>query len=237
MDHPQDALQRQSLSHQIAAHLTELLESGAYNPGDDFLAEHEAASRFHVSRPVIREAYQTLAGQGFILISKGRRARVLPPGAKTLNSFFDRVLARDLESWRQLMDVRESLEILSAEGAARQRTPADVEQLAYILAQMEEVMDDREDYTSLDITFHLALASASGNTYLRYLIESTRHSLAPVLTEVRGSLPAGELPRIQETHQHILEAVDQRNPKAARKAMRAHFRTMNEYLGKEVDEP
>ncbi len=233
----QDDLQRTSLSQQIVARLTELLESGAYTPGDDFIAEQEAVSLFHVSRPVVREAYQTLAGQGYILISKGRRARVLPPGVGTLNSFFDRVLGRDLESWRQLMDVRESLETLSAETAALRRTPEDVQQLRHICAMMQEQIEDPAAYTSLDITFHLALAAASENTYLRYLIESARHSLARVLTEVRGALAVTELPRVQMTHLHIVDAVDEGNPKAARKAMRSHFRTIHEYLGKENKEP
>lgn len=231
--HVETDLIRNSWSSQIASRLVEILESNEYEAGDSFLGEREAADRYQVSRPVIREAFRALEAQGYIAIRKGQRARVLPPGARLLDSFFSRILSQDVESWKQLLDVRESLEQLSVRTAVHNRTPADIAQLRTILESMERTINSPEDYSVQDINFHIAVASATENQFLRYLIESVRRSLVDVLTRMRRQLPIGFIPHVQASHVRIVDAIEARDEEAAADALRTHFeivRTNLEHL-------
>lgn len=222
---------RRSISSQITSQLVEILEGDQYEAGDLFPGEQELADRYRVSRPVIREAFRALEAQGYISIRKGQRARVLPPGARLLDSFFSRLLSQDSYSWEQLMDVRESLEQLSAQSAAQSRDPADIEQLRRIVTDMEKTINSPEEYSVQDINFHVALASASGNPFLRYLIESVRRSLVEVLTGMRKQLPAQYIPHVQASHVRIVDAVEAGDKAAASEAMRNHFEIVRMNLG------
>lgn len=217
---------RRSVSSQIASALVEILESGKYEAGDLFPGEQELAERYQVSRPVIREAFRALEAQGYIAIRKGQRARVLPPGARLLDSFFSRLLSQDIGAWEQLMDVRESLELLSARSAARNRDPADLAQLRRIVTDMEKTINSPEEYSLQDINFHVALAASTGNPFLRYLIESVRRSLVEVLTGMRRRLPPRFIPHVQASHVLIVDAVESSDEEAASEAMRKHFETV-----------
>ncbi len=230
-------LNRSTLSAQIAHQLIEVLEGDDYEPGDEFLGEHEAGERYQVSRPVVREAFRTLEAQGYITIRHGQRARVLPPGGKILDRFFSRVLANDVESWRQLMDVRTSLERLSARAAAQNRSPADIRQMRRIVSAMANTIHDPDAYNEQDVGFHIALAAATGNPYLRYLIESVRRSLVEVLRALRASLPLSVIPHVQASHVRVIDAVEAGDAVASEDAMIAHFEIVRRNMAELKPEP
>jgi GntR family transcriptional repressor for pyruvate dehydrogenase complex len=223
-------LNRRTLSSQIATQLIELVEGGGFSPGDFFLGEQDVSERFNVSRPVVREAFQSLAAQGYISIQKGRRAIVLPPGAGLLDTFFSRILSDDQSNWRHLMDVREQLELMSARLAATNRDPGDIAQLRSILVDMERSINDPEAYSVQDINFHIALAAASGNPYVRYLIESIRRTLVGVLTRLRTHLPKEIVPHVQASHVRIVDAVESRNEDDVNDAMVIHFEIVRDNM-------
>lgn len=214
---------RSSLSSQITKQLVEIIEKGEYDAGDSFLGEQEVVERFRVSRPVVREAFRALEAQGYIAIRQGQRARVLPPGGGLLEKFFSRVLSKDFESWEQLMDVREALELLCARTAARNRSPADIQQLRRIVDDMERTINEPDEYSAQDINFHIALAAGTENPYLRYIIESVRRSLVEVLIGLREKLPKEVIPHVQLSHVRIVDAVEAGDAEAAVEAMRTHF--------------
>lgn len=221
---------RESLSEQVADRLRGLIAQGLYLPGEDFLGEREAAEHYAVSRPVIREAYQLLSATGYLEIRKGRRARVLPPGSITLDSFFSRVLRPDDPSRRDLMAVREVLEVLCAREAASTRTARDVEQLRELVEAMGRAEKDAAAFSRLDIEFHVTLAAVSRNAFLEHLITSIRKNLLTVVTGLRRELPASRFDTVYRDHQDILRAVERGDPEEAERAMRRHFEIVWEGL-------
>jgi DNA-binding GntR family transcriptional regulator len=59
---------------------------------------------------------------------------------------------------------------------------------------------------------------------LYFLVESIRESLKEViLVGLKHRASKEEFERVQETHEHILEALKRKNASAASKAMAAHF--------------
>src|SRR5579864_4045159 len=126
----------------------------------------------------------------------------------------------------QLVEVREILEpeiaALAAERAEEQHLAA----LREAVAIMDASLEDADAYIEADLDFHLALAEAAGNPIVLSLIDS----IVGLLREqrLRTFHVKGGPERGQQHHKRILEAVELRDPQAARAAMHAHLQQVRE---------
>jgi DNA-binding FadR family transcriptional regulator len=89
------------------------------------------------------------------------------------------------------------------------------------VAAMDRGVHDREAYIEADLDFHLALAEAADNPLILALIDS----IVGLLRDQRSRIfeVDGGPERGQFHHKRILEAIERRDPEAAREAMRAHL--------------
>jgi GntR family transcriptional repressor for pyruvate dehydrogenase complex len=89
------------------------------------------------------------------------------------------------------------------------------------VAEMDRKLHDPDAYVEADLDFHLALAEAADNPLILSLLDS----IVGLLREQRSRIfnVDGGPERGQFHHKRILAAVEQRNPEAARQAMRAHL--------------
>jgi GntR family transcriptional repressor for pyruvate dehydrogenase complex len=94
------------------------------------------------------------------------------------------------------------------------------------VAMMDRSLHDRDAYTEADLDFHLALAEAAENPMILALIDS----IVGLLREQRSRIfdVDGGPERGQFHHKRILQAIEQRDPDAARAAMRAHLAQVSE---------
>jgi GntR family transcriptional repressor for pyruvate dehydrogenase complex len=90
------------------------------------------------------------------------------------------------------------------------------------VAVMDRNLGDPDAYVEADLDFHLALAEAAGNPLILSLLDS----IVGLLREQRSRIfnVDGGPERGQYHHKRILAAIEQRDPEAAREAMRAHLR-------------
>jgi GntR family transcriptional repressor for pyruvate dehydrogenase complex len=91
---------------------------------------------------------------------------------------------------------------------------------------MDRNLHDPDAYVDADLDFHLALAEAAGNPLILSLLDS----IVGLLREQRSRIfdVDGGPERGQFHHKRILAAIEERDPKAARKAMRAHLKQVLE---------
>ena len=82
-------------------------------------------------------------------------------------------------------------------------------------------MKQPEAYIEADLDFHLALAEAAGNPLILSLLDSIVGVLRSQRLGIFGVDGGPE--RGQVHHKRILEAIERRDPAAAREAMRAHL--------------
>lgn len=226
----QSGINRKSLTEQIAEELADRITAGDLKPGGELPSESELGRRYEVSRPVIREALRRLEARGYLLIANGKRARVKEPGSDLLGLFLERVLSRDVESWREVADVREALESLSAREAAIRAGEGERRELQRIVEEMRRTLPEPEEFSEADVAFHLALARISGNRLLSYLIEETRTAFTSIMRDMRRVVPENYLPKVLRSHEAIEEAIDRGNPEAAELAMREHFEVVRKQL-------
>jgi DNA-binding FadR family transcriptional regulator len=208
------------LYEQIGEKLSKAIDRGDYAPGKRLPPERDLAVQFEVGRPTIREALIALEIAGYVEIRTGSGVYVQEPSMRRNKS----TLALEIGPF-ELVEARALFESEAAALAATLITDEEIEGLAAALDAMEE--EDRLNIVGeiADREFHTRIARATRNSAIVYVIESLwdarSHSpmVARLLEKVRD---AGVRPRIDE-HRAVFDALRDRDPVAARAAMRDHL--------------
>ena len=211
------------LFEQIVQQVEESILSGQLKPGDQLPAERDLAQRFGVSRTAVREAVKTLREKGLVEAYSGRGTFVTNGTSQAIRQSLDLMIRiNQQEGSAHLAELRQVLEPEIAALAA----PRIEEQLLSTMREAVAVMDrnlhDPDVYVEADLDFHLALAEAMGNPLILSLLDS----IVGLLREQRSRIfnVTGGPERGQFHHKRILAAIEKRDPKLAREAMRAHLK-------------
>jgi len=210
------------LSEEIVRQIARLIEDGSIRLHDRFPSERDLQERWQVSRPVLREAFRALEMQGVVESRPGDGRYLRSDHVPDPDAIRRRRAQESSEQLRQAWEAREVIEIKAAELAAVNARP---EQLRAISKAFEGLRNgDIEDDESLDFNreFHFLIAKASGNV----VIEELLSLLLGRFNRVRlgaGITKKGDGKDMRERHKAIYDAIVARDPKAAGKAMAAHF--------------
>lgn len=215
----------QRLFQKVADKILGMIKSGSYPPGTRLPGERELADRFQVSRLVIREAEISLEALGHVEIRGGSGVYVCEPDPANLGRL-PNVTAFELTQARLMFESE------SAALAARVITDEQIHELEQTIVRMSDATHDMPDGDDADRSFHLLIAKASGNTAIMYIMERLwrmRTELDEVRQVYSGVCVQGSSHRVEE-HEAILDALRERNPEKARRAMRIHFSRLIEAL-------
>jgi GntR family transcriptional regulator, transcriptional repressor for pyruvate dehydrogenase complex len=216
------AVQASRLYEQIVDQIEESIRTKALKEGDQLPPERELAQQFGVSRTAVREAVKALRGKGLVEAYPGRGTFIINQNSHSLRQTLDRLAnAGDSQGALDLCEVRELFEPEIAALAALRATEEHLSEIRALIKLMEDARPDPLDFLEADNNFHLALAKACSNP----LIFSLADPIIGLLREhrLRARFATGTLDRAQHHHKCILEAVEHRDPAAARDAMRAHL--------------
>ena len=145
------------LRHAVTDAIRDRIVDGTYPPGSR-LYEESVATELGVSRNPIREAFQVLAAEGFVVLEPRRGASVA---------------SIDAHRAAEIFEVRGALEGLVAELAAAKRTGGAVDELRSIIAEGQQVADAGElaRLPRLNTRFHGQLAAMADNGLLSTLLD------------------------------------------------------------------
>jgi GntR family transcriptional repressor for pyruvate dehydrogenase complex len=220
-------IQASRLYEQIVQQIEESIHKGALKEGSQLPAERDLAQQFGVSRTAVREAIKALQEKGLVDAFPGRGTFVTNGTSHSMRRSLDRIIkSGETDGWAYLVEVRE---ILEPEIAALAAVHAGEQELA-ALREAFRVMDqaglDPDAFIEADLDFHLALAEAAANPIVLSLIDSIVGLLREQrlrIFHVHGGAEHG-----QYHHKRILEAIERRDPQAARAAMQAHLLQVRE---------
>lgn len=216
---------------------------GAVLPGDTLPREADLASQFGVSRGVMRETLRMLEDRGLIIVKHGRATVVAP--ARDWNVLDADVLAVMVQSsaanqvLAEFLEARQIIEIEAAARAAERATESDLKALAQALANTEESVKraavnraaEAVFYES-DLEFHQTVLAASGNRVLARMTAPIQQALL----ETRRPLlnPQARVEERVAEHRHIVTAIADRDPQAAREAMARHLESVKAMLDHDI---
>jgi DNA-binding FadR family transcriptional regulator len=169
-----------SLKEACITQLEELILTGELQMGARLPSERDLAAQLNVSRPILHEALVDLESKGLLKITPRHGTRVNDfrrSGSLALLSSLLNYHNGNLDPHfsNNLIDMRLLIEMETARLAALHRTPAQLEEFRDLLQQEAQTSaEDLEALISLDFSFHLLIAIASGNLIYPLIINSFR---------------------------------------------------------------
>ncbi|MFA6114104.1 MAG: FadR/GntR family transcriptional regulator [Sphingomonas sp.] len=213
------------LFQDIAERMATMIAEGAFPPGSRLPGEREMAERLGVSRVTIREAEIALQAQGLVRIKTGSGVYVCDRSEVGVG-------ALPVVSAFELTEARSLFESEAAALAAPTITDEQIEVLEMLLAQMSEADDGSAAATEADRSFHLTIASASGNEAIIYVISTLwrMRTEIPEICSLHASVCQHDEGTRHDEHAAVLEALKKRDSVGARQAMRQHFSRLLEAM-------
>ena len=210
------------LYEQIVHQIEKSVLKGSLKPGDQLPAERDLAMQLGVSRTAVREAVKALREKGLVEAYSGRGTFITDGTSHAARQSFDlMVKIGQQENSTNLAELRWVLEPGIAALAADRAEEEHLSVMREAFAMMDRSQKNPAAYIEADLDFHLALAEAAANPLILSLIDS----IVGLLREQRMKIfnVEGGPQRGQVHHKRILEAVEQRDPEMARRAMSAHL--------------
>jgi GntR family transcriptional regulator, transcriptional repressor for pyruvate dehydrogenase complex len=215
---------RTTLSEQVATRLAARINAGDWRPGTKLPSEAELCKVFGVGRSSLREALTSLAFIGLIRVRAGGGSYVSEqPSAYFTSPWLNSGLLGSAKLLNEFVEVRLILGTEVAGLCAARITPEELDEIERLVEQMKASIHDSEEFSKLDVSFHLAMASAAKNEVLSQILSSVREQTMELITK-SVLLEEGRESALRG-HIKILEAVRQRNPTKARKALRNHLQS------------
>ena len=202
--------------------IKELLLSKKVMPGDRLPAETELTRLLSVSRGSVREAMKILSALGIVEVKRGDGTYISTGGGEVM---FDPLLFSLIVSqpeFSELKELRLILEKNVVRLAVRNATDEDLWKLRECVEKTLSLKNKAEkkydELLDLDLEFHAILGKAGKNrpleTIYRFVMQYFRPYIAQSLTKQSNFSREST-----DAHQKILQAVEQRDAKAAEKAV------------------
>ncbi|OAT68199.1 GntR family transcriptional regulator [Mycobacteroides immunogenum] len=215
-------VRRQTLIGQVTEQLREEIRSGRWAIGARIPTEPELCELTGTSRNTIREAVQALVHAGMLERRQGSGTYVLSLGGSgaAIADYFAAASDRDL------IELRQTLEVTAAGLAAQRRDEDDIEQLRALLRRRNELWTPRqvppqdvEDAIATDIALHRTVVAASHNALYLELYES----LLGLMDHYMRGNPIGAECSFEHEHTRLVEAVIAGDTGAAKSATEQLF--------------
>ncbi len=214
------AVEPRRLYRQIADQIRTLIGNGEVAPGARLPAERDLARQLGVSRPSLREALIALEVEGLLDVRVGSGIYVSQPDGRTHGA----VLA-DASGPFEVIRARWMIEGECAALAAKHGSAAQLRAIGKAHADLQREAKRYHNPLDADRLFHVRIAQATGNSALELVVQTLwDQRVGPLYRALESKLeyPAMAAETIGE-HEAVLDAILERDPAAARRAMRRHM--------------
>lgn len=190
----------------IAGELRAQIETRVLQPGDQLPGHRNIAANYEVSLGSAREAISILIGDGLVETRHGRGTFVAEESRLAGRS----TAPVSREEVEELTEARELLGLQIVAMAAERASADHIRRLRDVVARMQEVVSDAETYPDVDVDFHLLVAEAARNRFLRQAM----HELS---TLIRGDIEIaatagirrfGSLQYSVDAHTELVDAIE-----------------------------
>ncbi|MGJ8546184.1 MAG: FadR/GntR family transcriptional regulator [Sulfitobacter sp.] len=214
---------RQTLADQLYGQILEQIVSDVLKQGDKLPSEHQIASAFEVSRPVVREALRKLQEDGLVEARHGvgTFVRRRPP-----EKLIEYTTAESVAGLMRATEARMTVESATARLAAQRASPKDLQRIEKSLKDLESSMQARAPLVAADYDFHRAIAQASGNAVFVEMLDCARNAIEQGIDVAQKLTREGAQSRVDAVareHRQIYEAILARDADAAALCMSYHL--------------
>ncbi|MFD1194578.1 FadR/GntR family transcriptional regulator [Seohaeicola saemankumensis] len=224
---PFRAVQPEKISTSVTHQIELLILRGILRPGERLPSERELSERMGISRPSLREAIAELQQKGLLTSKAGAGIYVADVLGGAFSPALTRLFADHDEAVLDYIGFRRDMEGLAAERAARLASDTDLRVIQAIYDKMlaAHAKRDPADEALLDADFHLSIIEASHNVIMLHMMRSMYDLLRQGVFYNRQLMFRQRSIRdnLLEQHRAINEAIQARDPVAARRAVEDHL--------------
>lgn len=224
---PFEKVQSEKLSHAVVRQIEKLILRGVLRPGERLPSERDLSDQMGVSRPSLREAVAELQARGLLTSRASAGIFVTEVLGSAFSQPLIQLFANHDEAVFDYLSFRRDLEGLAAERAAIYGTDCDLAVIAAVFAKMETAHTKRNptEEAALDAEFHLAIIEASHNVIMLHMMRSMYQLLREGVFYNRQIMFKQRMRRdtLLEQHRAINDALQARDPAAARTAVETHL--------------
>jgi len=220
-------VQPEKLSSAVIRQIEQLILRGILRPGERLPPERELADRMNVSRPSLRDAVSALQDSGLLAARPGAGIFVADVLGSAFAPALTELFARHDEAVFDYLSFRRDLEGLAAERAARLASDTDLAVVQRVFEKMEAAHPKRnsDEEARLDAQFHMAIIEASHNVIMLHMMRSMYQLLRDGVFYNRQVMFKQRTTRqaLLDQHRAINDALQSREPEAARAAVHTHL--------------
>ncbi|GGB89287.1 GntR family transcriptional regulator [Marivita lacus] len=217
----------EKLSTSVTRQIEKLILQGILRPGERLPSERELAERLAVSRPSLRESIADLSDRGLLTSRAGAGVYVADVLGSAFSDALIQLFANYDEAVLDYLSFRKDMEGLAAERAARLASDTDLKVINTVFERMEAAHQKRNpgDEAALDAEFHLSIIEASHNVIMLHMMRSMYQLLREGVFYNRQIMFRQKTTRatLLDQHRTINDALQARDPDAARKAVVDHL--------------
>jgi GntR family transcriptional repressor for pyruvate dehydrogenase complex len=230
------------ISQKIVEQVKRIIFEGGLQPGDRLSTEKELAEQLQVSRPTLREALTVLEAIGLIEVRPREGSIVKSLVPQSIQDPIQDMIDVDPMKVLDLFEVRKKIDSEGAAMAAQRATEAELKRIQGYALTLEDRVEEMKSILELEPgklyqkTF-FAIADATHNSVYAHFMKS-------IWTLLEGAIPYSrrklhDVPNISERllkqYREIVDAVIQRKPAQARKAVIRHVDFVGEQLRKTIE--
>lgn len=203
-----------------------MIKEQKLKPNDKLPTVDELASAFSVGRSTIREALKVLSAQNIIVIKQGAGTFVSEKEGISRDPLGLEYISDDINVIFDMVTLRLIFEPEMASMAAQFATRKDIQDIKYYCEEVEQLIEQGEDYHKADAGFHIAIAKASGNGVIHKITQVIHSSIKKNIFMTDNIL-------CKDTvifHRRITNCIENGDINGAKYAMINHLDAQRQYL-------
>ena len=200
------------LEHEIIHSKTEMVK---------LPSEKDLSNQFSVSKTAIREALKVLKERGLVSSKNGEGSFVTKPDMTSISNALNRIVQLEKIDDLDLHELRMILESASIRKAAMHAGTAEINKMMELIDEVSKKVMVPEERIDLDCQFHIIVSKSGKNPILGLFVEVLTHQLRDFM--IKGAYQL-DINKNYLEHKRIVEAIKERNPDKAEKAMQNHLK-------------
>jgi GntR family transcriptional regulator, transcriptional repressor for pyruvate dehydrogenase complex len=233
-------------SEQALRHIMALILEGQLSPGSRLPSERQLAETVGVSRPILREALNTLEARGYIDRRSKSGNYLCTAIPHSVRERIDLDLEAKLLPFQDVIELRKGLETWAVQKAATQARAEGADRaflgdLELCLRTMERIAakapearrdEDFQRYQEADLEFHKVIARMTKNVVYIHLFDYLVNLVRRSITVTREIVQEHFFDENNARHRTIYEAIETGDVGKAVLAMGSHFELVEQNLAR-----
>jgi GntR family transcriptional repressor for pyruvate dehydrogenase complex len=215
---------KKKLSDFVIDEIRRMILKGEICEGDKLPNQNAFSESLGVSRPILREALQTLSRLGAIEQRPGLGTVLVSRAPVLLASNLELPFMSDAQGTIELIETRRLFETGMIALVVIRASDEEIAEIGAVIEEMQEAVlqNNINRYQEQDLIFHSLIARAAHNRFVMHVFQAIRRSFEQFLKEAFSVMP-DTMHRSMNDHQKIYTALLNRDQEQAVKAMNNHL--------------